>query len=116
MAIDLNFTSKGINDLEKRHNQPVANLIGREVISILVQFIRAGKPGISEDDAFAIIDEYRKADGSTTKLQIDIIKSLEDQGFLEKGLGLSQKIENQIQRVSSMDSLEDIGAASNRPQ
>jgi len=111
--MDLTFTSKKIDGLEKKFNKPVGDLLSGSQISVLVTFIRSGKD-CTEEEAYAAIDEYRTAGKSTNALQIEIIEALEEQGFLEKSLGLSKKIKDQIAKVGAMDTLDAIGETMNQ--
>lgn len=109
MSLDLHFSSKSIHGLEKLNNTPIAGLIGNSTLGVLVQFIKAGKNLRNDDEALDVIDNCRKEGTSTTALQVEIIELLEEQGFLEKEMGLSQKIKAQIKKVGEMSGLDVTG-------
>lgn len=107
--MNLVFTAKKVDAFEKKKGMPLAGCLSGSEISALVEFIELGSENISRDRAYEIIDEERKNGKSTQTIQIAILEELENQGFLEKSLGMSQKVKAKLAELAGQDSLATTG-------
>lgn len=116
--MNLEFTAKRVAAFEKQKKVPLANTLSAITdIDSLLEFIKLGSAeGMSDDDAYAVIDAERKAGKSTQEMSINLIETLEEQGFLEKSLGMSTKVRAKIQELAKSDSLDNIGESMNLQQ
>jgi len=115
MALELIYTARKVDRLEKDcNNVSIQQLVANETIGNLFKLIDAGTESMNKDAIFDLIDKYRAEEKSTMRLQIEIIRALEDQGFLERELGMSEKIEARIVKIAATKDLENIGQPSSQ--
>lgn len=113
MGLTLTFKSKAIDEFEKRKKTPLANTLQSIVdIAAILEFVKLGNEGISDDDAYKMIDDARAEGMSTQGMQVFILEQFEQQGFLEKSLGMSQKVKAELERLAKID-LKDLNPVTN---
>lgn len=99
--MELKFTPKKIMLIEKEKGIPLAEIISRYDMGTLALFVQKGME-ISEDEAFAKIEEYLMAEHDIIELYFEIIESLQKQGFLVRKLDLNSvkaKMEKALQQA-----------------
>lgn len=87
--------------IEKEKGIPLAEIISRYDMGTLALFVQKGME-ISEDEAFAKIEEYLMAEHDIIELYFEIIESLQKQGFLVRKLDLNSvkaKMEKALQQA-----------------
>ena len=85
----LTYTSKTISILEKSMGGKNVELIVKEGgVTNIVALVQTGV-GCSTNEAFDLVDEYRKT-SDTEHLMYDIMRALQEQGFLSKELPLEK--------------------------
>jgi len=93
--MELVYTANAIKKLEKFYNKPISELIGLTDLDTLTSLVMAG---INDTIVRAEeqITDYLDSGKDTLDLQIYIIESLENKGFLPRALKLSQKIKDKM--------------------
>lgn len=96
----LHFTPRNIANLEKQEKRMLMEIVAEFTMNNLVKLIRAGC-NCSEDEAFTMIEEYLSGGGGrdVIKLQIEIIKKLEDQGYLSKEIQVGETMEKKLLEI-----------------
>lgn len=97
----MKFSPKKIMMIEKEKGMPLTEIISRYDMATLSMFVQKGLD-ISEDDAFAKIEEYLNAGHDIIELYFDIIETLQKQGFLVRKLDLNSvkaKMEKALQQA-----------------
>jgi hypothetical protein len=113
--MELNFTPRTINEIENQMKQPIEMVVGNSLLSNLNLLIRKGM-GINETEADKTIMEFFAEGNDKFKLQLFIMKRLEDQGFLSQEFRMSETIPQKMAEArKKIDALEIFGETA-RPQ
>ncbi len=87
--MDLQFTPFSIRKLEREMRCTLPEIVGIMTMDTLFNLVSAGKDGLHEKEVSKILEEEFSKGKDVMELFIEIIKVLEDSGFLAKALKLS---------------------------
>jgi len=106
MKIDLRFTAKNVDNIERKFGVSIENLLGNTSMQNLAQFIERAyydeerdKVGVSNDRSYEVLQDYLK-ENDKEDLLLDIMEGLQQGGFLSRKLDLD-KIRKSLETKSA---------------
>lgn len=96
MKLDLRFNAKIVDQIERKYNVSIEQLLGNTSVQNLAYFIEKAhydedrdRSGVSNDKSYEILDEFLKENDKEEAL-FQIMESLQTAGFLSRKLDVKK--------------------------
>lgn len=99
--MDLKYTARIIRDIEIEKKRPITDVIGVYSMENIVYLVQKGL-GCDEETAFAKIEEFLALGNDTTEIYLQVMESLQRDGFLPKALQINDLRAKMQEKVASL--------------